>query len=527
MRQFGQFLKRIVSHDLRQSSPFLRALDQRLVHLFHRLDRAFENRAVWLASALAVLALQFALIFTHRPWLDEWQALQIAVQSPTWSDLLNNLRYEGHPPLWYAILRWTAAFTSHTFGSAALALPLVAAVLAGLTQATILFAAPFRRVDRLMIAGSEFVLLEFFTVSRSLTLGVACAVFVIVLWRHRLLSSLLNALLPLCDFLFGVMSIGFLWLRWRERSLSIAGTLLWLATALFSAWTVRPAIDMVPANPPLGPLLGLAHWLANIGTLGAPMQWFGWSPMWNHATIAVIAAIGLMAFLVLLWSEARTDPDTGRVVGGLMLATMAMSILVYPLALRHLMLIALMLILVVWRQCEAGRRPSVSTGFRTWLLSAAVCGLITAAINFAIPFDTAHLAAAQIRKQGLQDRPWVAFPASAAQGVPALTGILFERPESGCKQDFVRWNFDNPLRSWGQLQAWLHIKAQRDGRFYLLTEVPLKSDGKFVRSLAEIPVGYNGQEYHLFVVGEDLPQRTPALPACNGPARPFPDLRNS
>lgn len=512
----------ILGQDLRQSSPLLHSLQQRLLHLFAAFDRALESRTLWITAACAVLILQFALIFTHHPWLDEWQALQIAVQSPTWPDLLNNLRYEGHPPLWYALLRWSAAFTGPVLGSTAFTLPLVAAVLAGFTQAAILFASPFRRADRLMLAGSEFILFEFLTVSRSLTLGVACAVFVVVLWRRPLLSTIFIALLPLCDFLFGVMSLGFLWLRWRERSLSVPGTALWLVTSLASAWTVRPAADMVAANQPLTPLMGIAGWMANMGAMGIPLQWYGWLPMWNHPPSAVVAAVGLMGFTALVWAKARADRDAGLVMGGLMLVTLVFSIAVYPLAVRHLMLIPLMLILIVWLRLLQTEKNCPGIWFRGWLLVVACCGLFTSAINFAIPFDTAHLAAAEIRRQGLQDRPWVAFPVSSAQGVSALTGIRFERPESGCRQDFVRWNFATPLRSWGRFKRYLHEKARRDGRFYLITEVPLQGDGKLIRKIAQIPVGYSGQEYNMFVVGEGLPERAPALPPCNGPSLPFP-----
>lgn len=59
----------------------------------------------WFAILGLLAAVQIWLVLSHRPWLDEYQALQIALQSPDFSALLENLRYEGHPPLWYLILR--------------------------------------------------------------------------------------------------------------------------------------------------------------------------------------------------------------------------------------------------------------------------------------------------------------------------------------------------------------------------------------------------------------------------------------
>jgi hypothetical protein len=50
-----------------------------------------------------------ALQIWHIHWFDKWQALLIAVQSPDIAELLENLRYEGHPPLWHLLLRGIAS----------------------------------------------------------------------------------------------------------------------------------------------------------------------------------------------------------------------------------------------------------------------------------------------------------------------------------------------------------------------------------------------------------------------------------
>lgn len=61
------------------------------------------------AGVAAAAVLQVALIATHDYFVDEWQAVQIAVQSPDLAALLASLRFEGHPPLWYLLLRGLAA----------------------------------------------------------------------------------------------------------------------------------------------------------------------------------------------------------------------------------------------------------------------------------------------------------------------------------------------------------------------------------------------------------------------------------
>lgn len=89
-------------------SPLLRRAQASVTRSMLTTDRVLARRTFWFASVLALFALQIALIVTHEPWLDEYQAVQLAVQSPDIGTLFDWLRYEGHPPLWYLILRGLA-----------------------------------------------------------------------------------------------------------------------------------------------------------------------------------------------------------------------------------------------------------------------------------------------------------------------------------------------------------------------------------------------------------------------------------
>ena len=99
------------------------------------LDGAL-GRLGWPLAVGAVFFLQILLILHHQPFVDEWQALQIAVQSPDFSSLIANLRYEGHPLLWYLVLRAVSDIVGpHN------ALMVTSLGLALTTQGLILFAA--------------------------------------------------------------------------------------------------------------------------------------------------------------------------------------------------------------------------------------------------------------------------------------------------------------------------------------------------------------------------------------------------
>jgi len=477
------------------------------------LDRQLRRPVIWAVTIALVAALQTALILTHRPWLDEYQAIQLAVQAPDLRSLLGWLRYEGHPPLWYAILRAMA----HWMDPLA-TLPAAALLIAIPTQAAILFASPFSRAERLLIATSEFVLFEFLTLSRSLTLGAAVFVLVIACWRRRW-AWLGIALLPMCDFLFGALSAICVLLKWREKSLYWPGVLLWLASGLVSAWTVLPAHDTLPALATNGVGRDLLSWIMYLGALALPFQG-GLHPGWNLPPFPIAGVLG-PAFLWFAWRQTRADGFHRLLLFGFLGLTLAFSLAVYPLAIRHLMLAALLLIGLAWLRCAKGE--ALSPGFRLWLALASLCGVATAAINLASPFDTTTVAADVIERRGLAGKHWMVYPDSRAQGVAAVSGVDFERTEQGCMQSFIRWNFRSSIESPDQLEKYLRATVRQRGRFYLLSDIDLSKHlpAGLVQPIAHVPAGYDGFAFHLFVVGPGSAERPIALPRCVPDQRPF------
>ena len=72
------------------------------------MDRIINNiKKNWLLHLifLTYVILIFVVIFKHEPWADEAQAWLLARDSSLSDLIFKNLRYEGHPPLWYLILK--------------------------------------------------------------------------------------------------------------------------------------------------------------------------------------------------------------------------------------------------------------------------------------------------------------------------------------------------------------------------------------------------------------------------------------
>ncbi|HYW50455.1 MAG TPA: hypothetical protein VE861_07610 [Gemmatimonadaceae bacterium] len=137
---------------------------------------ATERRFSW-ASLLVFAVVTAFLCSRHEPWHDELQAWRIAIDSGSIRELLANLRYEGHPPLFHAVLRvlglvspsWTAAVVLHW---------LIACGSAWL----VLRHAPFSRMHRALIVAGYFMAFEYAVIVRPYGPGLFCALAACAAW---------------------------------------------------------------------------------------------------------------------------------------------------------------------------------------------------------------------------------------------------------------------------------------------------------------------------------------------------------
>jgi hypothetical protein len=475
------------------------------------LDRALRHRTVWGAACLLLLAGQLLLILTHEPWRDEWQAVQIAVQSPTIRDLLDNLRYEGHPPLWYLLLRSASSIV----GPHAV-LATILALIAIVGQLLILAAAPFSRAERLLLGMSEFLFFEYFSISRSLSLGVLFVLLAVALRRHRA-GWIPIALLPLCDFQFGVMSLGLAILRWRDKRLWAPGLCIWLGLGLLAAWSVRPATDLVPPGVVRGLSIEAASFLHRLGTALVPLQWDG-GLRWDSPPPGILAPFAGIGFLIFAWCQTAHDRLHRALLIGFIAICAIFTMTVYSLSVRHIMLCTIVLIALRW---EAAQAAGGQRGWRVWLLVAAVCGVATSAVSLTMPFDTTGRVAAAIEREGLTKEPWMSFPSEHAQGVAALTGIGFEKPEKPCWQSFIHWNEKHRMDNPDTIADALFAGIERHGSFYLLSGQEIDLPEVSMREIEAFPAGFNKQSYFLYEIAPGMPKTGARVPPCVAAQRPL------
>jgi hypothetical protein len=143
-------------------------------------DGAHRDRRFALLATIGFALAVGILIWRHAPWRDELQAWAIVRDNPNPFDLLAQLRYEGHPALWYAVL-WLPARLTRSVA----ALQFVQWALAVGGAAVVARYAPFSRLARVLLLTSYFPLFEYGVIARSYTLVWLITVSVLALLPRR------------------------------------------------------------------------------------------------------------------------------------------------------------------------------------------------------------------------------------------------------------------------------------------------------------------------------------------------------
>jgi hypothetical protein len=192
-------------------------------------------------------------------WRDEVRALSVATNAPSWSQMLASLHQEGHPALWYVILRCAFAVTHSN-----LVLPIIAlAVGTGLAY-VILRYAPFPFWLRLLTVFGVFISYEYTVTARNYGIGILFLLIACVIFRNRAERGIaLGAALALManTSVHAALVCAMILLLWafdlfdveRRRAFIKKETLVGFTIAfiamVIAIWTARPSPEMSYAGP--------------------------------------------------------------------------------------------------------------------------------------------------------------------------------------------------------------------------------------------------------------------------------------
>src|SRR5947209_5660948 len=160
-----------------------------------------QDRRLRLVLFLVWLVLVLWLVSDHVPWRDEVRAFSLALSGSNVVEMLRNVHGEGHPALWYVILRG-----AHDIFPYREVLPAAGALIGIAAMAVLTFFSPFRTVVVALVLFSYYGAFEYVAQARNYGIS-ALVMFVLAalyrrvrstLWFGAILAILCNTNVPSC-----------------------------------------------------------------------------------------------------------------------------------------------------------------------------------------------------------------------------------------------------------------------------------------------------------------------------------------
>jgi len=236
-----------------------------------KIQTSLANPVLWGVFILYVIVLSFTIAH-HELWGDEIHSWNIAKASTSFSDLISNTRYEGHPPLWYTIL-WSISKLTHNVDY----IQLTQLIIASLVVFLVMFFSPFPLITRILIPFGYFFLFEYGVLSRNYAIGVLLAFCICIIlhknFKYKLpvyyvLLFLMSNTHPLGLHLACCLHLYFLLLNSEQKKKTSAI----ISHILLGAFVLLPSLYFI--FPPPDSSLNIHFWMSrwNIKQLTALIQ---------------------------------------------------------------------------------------------------------------------------------------------------------------------------------------------------------------------------------------------------------------
>jgi hypothetical protein len=430
----------------------------------------------WLVLVAFVAVVGIAM-WRHEMWRDELQAWMIARASHSAPNLLDNIRYEGHPALWYLLLLPLTKISGAPWVMQSAQL-----VIATGGLALVLWKAPFTRLQKALFAGGYFILFEYGTLSRSYSLGwlflaVTC---VVASGRHRWpWAGVTLALLALTSAFGALVAVGVLFgllvdevVRRRQHD----GATPMLSLVLGGVVTAAGLVVAYAQAAPPGDAGVYRSWntsfdsalartsLASVSRALVPIPKFR-REFWNTSVfdgVTTPAAILAIAFVVgIAWLLRRKPGALATWVAGVALVVgFLYSKIQYASASRHYGHVFLVLIAALWlapSMASARRgdqeRPAraLSKLWTVILVAQLIGGLFVLAVDMKYPFSNGRSVARMIDDRGLEHAIIVGEPDVSASTIAAYLNHDVYYAAGGRFGRYIIWDEDRkdhnqPLR---------------------------------------------------------------------------------
>jgi hypothetical protein len=377
-------------------------------------------------------------------WRDEIQAWLIVRDSHGLADLLHNLRYEGHPALWYLLLM---PFTA--FGRQPYLMQLAQGIVATATLAIIVWRGPFSRIELLLLPFGYFLLFEYGLKSRSYTLGNLLLFAFCATWgrrrEHPILLAVILALLANVHAYFALVACAAVVALFVDRLVSEAPRQGWRVADSVAACLFLLGLAVAVATARQPPDSGFAQgWQFRLpsGDWAEPLRLLrGMVLDTGNPVLDGLAwkvAVALVAISLLRWRRAPAAAVFLAVGAGALVTFFYVKHGDSP---WHHGVLFVVLIGSVWLSREAGRDLVPRALFGAILAVQAIHGLYTFHLETVRPYSNGRAVAQLITRNGWPDTTVMAlgdFYASTAVGYSGAATFYYA--QGARRGSFIVWD---------------------------------------------------------------------------------------
>ena len=398
---------------------------------------------VAIGAWVACVALIVFNLLNHGLWLDETHAWCIVRDSTSFSDFRWNMRNEGHPWLWHAML-WPLAKS----GAPVWSMQVLHGLIAAATCTVVLLRSPFSLSVRVLLVFGYFLLFEYAALSRNYAVGNLLLLLVADLVRQQRKGAAFVLLLILPQVHLWAACLVASWAildmlkpqlfpRWKNM-------LLVLSSAL-ALWCVLPT-DPLPYSPDPARLLNIDTYRSTAIQLTkafVPIPNVDAVHVWNssiladadHALAIWTGPLLLVALIVLLpldrWGRTRF------IIGSL--AVLVLPLLAPFLSQRYVGPLLAIAVACLWAWPSTGKPTPwpVKALVAVVLILQVAGGLAMSYITWQRPFSLSREAARVIEPEA---GPILLMRYDAAPSISAYLGApvyLVFRHDMG---SYCRWN---------------------------------------------------------------------------------------
>ncbi|MCG6551943.1 MAG: hypothetical protein L7F77_06420 [Candidatus Magnetominusculus sp. LBB02] len=438
-----------------------------------------------LGCLLCFLVLGIFNIMHHVMWRDELEAWMMARDASTLSGLFSNIKYQGHPALWFLSLYALSAITPNPAVMQFFHLAIAAAV----AYVALRFA-PFTKLQKVLFVFGYYPFYEYCVISRNYSMGLLSLLIFLAMFRpnaYRNYIALSAVLFIMCQSnpyaailaiaLFMLVLFEFIFFRDKSSPLPsktkwqfAAGILIFIFGLLISAMQMHPPGDSVWYHPTFfynDKVLMLVKFLE-----AAAFIWRAYVPIprfnmhfWGHnfisylvsdpiveVKLSLVLSIVLAAISFMLFLKSRIALFYYSV------ATFGITLFCYAIyggSIRHWGHYYIVFATAVWLSYQYEGKPfkagilkkissfserNKSAVFTTILVLNVVAGVTANTLNYLYPFSANKETAAFIKENGLDKMPILGDKDYAASGVAAYLNRPIYYPVTDRVATFVTWD---------------------------------------------------------------------------------------